>query len=181
MQGNLKNSLFNTDILKRIVIYSIMTLIFSSAQCAFFPILKICPMTPDIILAMLVAICLLDDSSSALICSVGAGFLVDAIGASGISLSPVIYCITIMIVGQFTHKMLKSFASFLLLLVPALICRALSTLLCIMIVQRSAPALWMFGEILVPEAICTAICAIPIYFLVKLCSKPLQSHSRFTF
>ena len=181
MQGNLRNSLFNADIIKRIIIYSIMTLILASAQCAFFPILKICPKTPDIILAMLVAIALLDGDGSAVICSVGAGFLVDAIGTSGVSLSPLIYCLTIMVVGLFTEKMLKSFASFLLLLVPALVCRALATLLCIMISQQSAPQLWMFGDILFPEAICTAICAIPIYFLVKLCSKPLQSHSRFTF
>lgn len=181
MQSNLKGNVFSLELLKRVLIYGILTLVLGSLQCAFFPLLDFCPMTPDLILAMLVAIALLDSPKCAAVCAVGCGFFIDAIGGSGASFSPIIYLLTVVIISFFTEKILKSFASFLLLLVPALICRAASTYICIAITERAAPSASVFADILLPEAVCTAVLALPIYFLVKLCAVPLKSHGKFTF
>lgn len=181
MKRRLRESLFSLELLKRLLIYGILILFLGCAQCAFFPFLSFCPMTPDLVLALLVAIALLDSESSAAVCAVCAGFFVDSIGASGVVLSPLIYFFTMLIISLLTGKILKSFPSFLLLLVPALLCRALGTLACMLLNELSMPPLWVLWEIILPEAVYTAICALPIYFLIKLCTKPLKTHSKFTF
>lgn len=181
MQSGFKGNVFSIELLKRILFYGIATLVLGSLQCAFFPFLDFCPATPDLILTMLVAIALLDSPKSAAICAVACGFFIDAIGGSGISLSPVIYFLTIVVISFFTEKILRGLPAFLLLLIPALLCRAVSTYACVAIIERTLPSASVFSGIILPEAICTAILAIPVYFLVKLCSIPLQSHGKFNF
>jgi len=181
MQGNAKRSLFSPEVLKRVLIYGLLTLFLGSAQCAFFPFLDFCPRTPDLILAMLVAIAMLDSESSAAICAVACGFFIDAIGTSGVAISPLIYFATVIVISFFTEKVLKSFPSFLLLLIPALVCRAISTFICAVIADRAFPSFWIIGKVILPEMLCTAIFAMPIYFLLRLCVKPLQKHGRFMF
>ena len=181
MQGGSKNSIFSLEVLKRVMIYGLLTLVLGSAQCAFFPILSFCPRTPDLILAMLVAIAMLDGEGPAAICAVACGFFIDAIGGSGVALSPLIYFLTVFVISFYTEKVLKSFPAFLLLLIPALVCRAISTYICASIADRVFPSFWMIGHVILPEMLCTAILAIPVYFLLKLCVKPLQAHGRFMF
>ena len=181
MQANFKGNVFSLELLKRVLIYGIAMLVLGSLQCAFFPLLDFCPMTPDLILAMLTAISLLDSPKSAAVCAVAGGFFIDAIGSSGASVSPVIYFLTVVVISFFTEKILKSFASFLILMIPALICRLVSTYICVALAEHALPSASVFTEILLPEAICTAVAAIPIYFLVKLCAVPLNNHGKFTF
>ena len=181
MQSNFKGNVFSIELLKRILFYGIATLVLTSLQCAFFPFLDFCPATPDLVLTMLTAIALLDSPKSAAICAVASGFFVDAIGGSGISLSPVFYLIGAVIISIFTDKILKGLPSFLLLMIPTLLWRAFSTYVYAAIVEKALPGASVFSDIILPEAICTALLAIPVYFLVKLCSVPLQSHGRFNF
>lgn len=181
MQRDINSSIFNQATVRRLIIYGIMTLILGCAQCAFFPMLDFCPKTPDLIMGMLLTITLLDSEKSAAICSIAAGFFLDSIGSSGLALSPLIYLIFVLLISVFTKKMLRSFASYLLLLLPMLLYRAVATYLCIFITDRALPSLWMLGEILLPEAIATGLLCMPIYFIVKMFSGALSNHSRFTF
>ncbi len=174
-------SLFSQNTVKRILIYGIITLVLASAQCAFFPILDICPRTPDLIMGMLLAIALLDGEKSAAVCAVAAGFFIDALGSSFLALSPLIYLVFVAFISIFTKKVLKSLASYLLLLMPMLVYRAAATYLCILITEGTLPAPWVFVDILLPEAIATGLLCIPVYFILKLCSGALLTHSRFTF
>ena len=181
MQSNFKGNVFSIELFKRIIFYGIATLVLGSLQCAFFPLLDFCPATPDLILTMLVAIALLDSPKSAAICAVACGFFIDAIGGAGISFSTLIYFSTVVIISLFTEKILKGLPAFLLLLLPTLLCRAVWTYLCIAATERALPAASVFSATIIPEAVCTALLAVPVYFLVKLCSVPLQSHGRFNF
>ena len=175
------NRLFSQNTIKRVVIYGIITLVLASAQCAFFPLLNICPRTPDLIMGMLLAITLLDGEKSAAVCAVASGFFIDALGSSFLALSPVIYLVFVAFISVFTKKVLKSLASYLLLLMPMLVYRAAATYLCILITEGGLPAPWVFTQILLPEAIATGLLCIPVYFILKLCSGALVTHSRFTF
>ena len=181
MQRSIKDSLFRPEVLKRLFIYGLLTLFLGCLQCAFFPFLNFVPRTPDLILCMLICIAMLDSEASAAICAVGAGFYIDAIGGVGVSLSPIIYFCAVLFISLFTGKILKSLPTYVLLLVPSLLWRAISTYVCVLISARSFPPFEIVKTILVPEAICTAIFAIPIYFLLKLCISPLQTHEKFTF
>ena len=181
MQGNIRDSLFRPELLKRIVIYGLMALILGSAQCSFFPILKICPRTPDLIMGMILAVMLIDSEKSAAVLALCAGFFIDAIGGGAISLAPVIYLLFVLFIGIFSHKMLTSFASFCILMLPALLYRAAATWICLLIWYGSALGLGALWEIIIPELLCTALLSLPIYAIVKLCTASLETHSRFTF
>ena len=181
MQGKLKRSSVSANIVRRIIIYGTMTLVLGSAQCAFFPLLHLCPATPDLIMGMLLAIALLDSEQSAAVTAVAAGFFVDAIGGAGFALSPLIYLIYVTFVSLFVRKVLKSFVSYLLLLVPTLLFRGAATYLCLLVYERALPELWVLSEVILPEALTTGLLCLPIYFIVKLFSGMLETHSRFTF
>ncbi len=181
MRQSTRSSMTSLDLIKRIAVYSLLTLILGCSQCAFFPMLNFVGATPDLILCMLVAIALIDGNASAMVCAVAAGFFVDAIGASGPALSPFIYFMTVALLSLFTAKILKSLPSFLLLLIPALLCRAFGTYLSALAYDRAFPPAWIFTDVIFPEAISTALCAIPIYFIVRLCAKIFKKRSRFTF
>ncbi len=183
MMQNKWPALIRPDILKRIFIYSGLFLILGVLQTAFFPMLSFCPATPDLIIGALAAIALLDGKNAALVCAVAAGFFIDAIGSTSIAASPLFYFIFALIICFMAEKMLKSFPSFLLLLLPSLLYRALMT---------TATSLLSFSAlvggffpflltVILPEAVITLILCLPLYLLVKLCVKPLEAHGKFTF
>ena len=181
MQGNLSSSFFRPELLKRIVIYGLLTLVLGSAQCSFFPILKICPSTPDLIMGMLLAITLIDSPKSAAVTAIAAGFFVDAIGGGALSLLPVIYTLFVVFISLFAHKMLSGFASYAILMIPALCYRAVATVVCIAIENKAlVPGTELFLTVL-PEILMTALCCLPLYVIVKLCAAPLETHGKFTF
>jgi hypothetical protein len=164
---------------KRIVIFSIATLLIGTAQCSFFPMLDICPRTPDLIMALILATALCDNAKSAMILAIGAGFFIDAIGATSFALSPMIYFIYAVIIGAVSQKFLKSFPSFALLLLPSLLYRALATTI-MFFLTNGALSGGLFVTLLL-EAICTFVVGLAIYPLINLATKPLSSHKKFSF
>jgi cell shape-determining protein MreD len=181
MQNNIRESLFRPELLKRIVIYGLLTLLLGSAQCSFFPLLNIVPSTPDLIMGMLLGIILIDSDKSAAVVAVAAGFFLDAIGGGAIALSPLVYCLFVLFISLFSRKMLTSFASFALLMIPALLYRGLATAVCMAIDRRALVPIAELFSVIGPELLCTAIICLPLYFAVKLCAIPLETHSKFTF
>ena len=164
---------------KRIVIFSIATLILGTAQCSFFSLLKICPRTPDLILGLILAVALCDNPKSAMALSVGAGFFIDAIGGGSFALSPIIYFTYAAIIGAISQKFLKRFPSFVLLLLPSLLYRAVATFLLALLNNGALSSGFIVTLLL--EALCTLILCLPIYPLINLATKPLSSHTRFKF
>lgn len=164
---------------KRIVIFSIAALILGTAQCSFFPILKICPRTPDLILGLILAAALCDNVKSAMVLSVGAGFFIDAIGGGAFALSPIIYFGYAIIIGIASQKFLKRFPAFILLLLPSLLYRAVATTLLTLLNNGALGS--GFALTLLLEALCTFILCLPIYPIINLATKPLSSHTKFKF
>lgn len=181
MQRDLRDQLFRPELVKRIVIYSLLTLILGSAQCSFFPALSICPATPDLIMGMLLAVSLIDSEKSAAPLAIGAGFFLDAIGGGAIAYLPVFYLIYVLFISFFSHKMLAGFASYAILLLPTLAFRAVSTFVCMALTDGALPTFAGAMGVVIPELICTAILCLPLYAIVKLCTAPMQTHGKFTF
>ncbi len=166
---------------KRILIFSVATLILGSAQCSFFPMLDICKRTPDLIMGLILATALCDGGKSAMILAIGAGFFTDAIGGSSIALSPLIYFVYAAVIGAISEKVMKSFPTFLLLLLPSLLYRALSTTAMCLILQTARINGTFIYDTLVLEMISTFIFCLPIYFIMNLATKPLKTHKKFSF
>lgn len=181
MQGNIREALLKPLLFKRIAIYSVLTLLLGSAQCSFFPLLRICPSTPDLIMGLILAVMLIDSEKSAAILALCAGFFIDAIGGGALSLSPVIYLLFVFFAAIFSHKMLPSFASYSILMLPMLMYRAVATAVCILIVSETALTFGSVWSVIFPELLCTALLCLPLYAIVKICAAPLETHTKFTF
>ena len=170
------------ELLKRVIIYGILILVISSAQCSFFSNLKICPATPDLIIGIVLAVSLLDSTKAAAAVGVSAGFITDALGSAGsFSFSALFYLICAVMLGSVAEKMLPRFLSFLCLLIPAVAFRAVYTAVCICLKIHSLPPISLLTSLILPEIIVTAILCIPLYPIVKLCVIPMNSRSRFSF
>lgn len=165
---------------KRIIIFSIATIIFGTAQCSFFSVLNICPRIPDLIMGLILATALCDNPKSAMALAVGAGFFIDAIGGGAFALSPIIYFIYAAIIGYVSQKFLKTFPSFLILLLPSLLYRALMTTLLTLLNNGFALG-GGFALTLLLEALCTLVLCLPIYPIINLATKPLSTRSTFSF
>lgn len=177
-----KNHGVRPEIVKRVVIYGILILLISVAQCSFFAQLDICPATPDLVIGIVLSIALLDSVSSAAAVGIAAGFATDALGSTGsIAFSAVFYLIAAVLLGAFAQKMLPRFMSWLCLLIPALALRAVYTLLCLSVSIHALPHPSLIGSVLIPELIVTAILCMPLYPIVRLCVIPMKAHSRFSF
>lgn len=168
------------DNLKRIGIYSLLTVVLGTAQCAFFPALNICPRTPDLIMGLILAVALCDNIKSASVLAVGAGFFIDAVGGGAISFSPLIYLVYAVIIGLLSQKMLKSFPSFLILMLPSLLYRAIVTFVLSLVLGSSPFGSSLFVTLLL-EALSTLILCLAIYPITNLSTKPLKSHKKFSF
>lgn len=168
------------ETLKRIAIFSIATLILGTAQCSFFSVLNICPRTPDLIIGLILAAALCDNVRTAMALSVGAGFFIDAVGGGAFSLSPVIYFGYAVIISLASQKMLKSFPSFVILLLPSLLYRAAATTV-LSLVSGSTALGTSLAVTLLLEALCTFVLCLPVYPLINLATKPLLSHKKFSF
>lgn len=168
------------ETVKRILIFSASTLILGTAQCSFFSTLNICPRTPDLILGLVLAVMLCDGERSAMALAVGAGFFIDAIGGSALFLSPIIYFLYALIIGRLAKKMLASFPSFLLLLLPSLLYRAAVTVIMSLITGSATLGAGLLFTVLL-EALTTFLLCLPIYPLIKLATRILSSHKKFSF
>ena len=179
---NIKAHGVRPELIKRIIIYGILILLISSAQCSFFANIKICPATPDLIIGIVLAVTLLDSINSAAAVGIAAGFVTDSLGSAGSSsFSALFYLICAVILGSIARKMLPRFLSFLCLLIPALALRAVYTTLCVCLKIHSVPPLSILASLLLPEMIVTAVLCIPLYPIIKLCVIPVKSRSRFSF
>lgn len=165
---------------KRIIIFSIAVLVLGTAQCSFFALLDICPRTPDLILGLILAAALCDNPKTAMVLSVGAGFFIDAIGGTPLSLSPVIYFAYAVIISIISQKMLKKFPAFMLLLLPTVLYRAIATT-ALMILNKGFSFSTETLVTLLLEALCTFLLCLPIYPIINLATKTLSAHKKFSF
>lgn len=169
------------DQVKRIFLYGVLILVTGTAQCGFFAPLSICPATPDLVLGVLCAIALLDSGKAAMIAAIPAGFFMDAIGGSGIALLPLIYFLIATCIGSLAAKLLPRFLSYVVLLLPGVLLRALFTFLQILLAYRATPSFGALVSVLLPEMLCTAVVCLPLYSLTRLARIPLVKKSKFSF
>ena len=116
-----------------------------------------------------------------MILAIGAGFFVDAIGGGAIAVSPLIYFIYAAVIGAISEKVLKSFPTFMLILLPSLLWRAFCTAVLAIVSSTATLSGSFLVDTLLLEMISTFIFCLPIYFLINLATAPLRTHKRFSF
>ncbi len=163
---------------RRALVFAPVIFLLAVAQCSFFASLKFLPSVPDLMLGTVVAIAMLDSQKSAAVCGVGAGFVIDAIGATGLSFSPLFYLLCGAICGVTSKKMLPSFLSFTVQLGIFTLFKALYTFANVFTVSSNASFVQTLSGVVLPEIFATLIICLPIFFIVKLCMIPIDSKRR---
>ena len=180
-RGSRKRGNPSLTLAKRAIIYGVLILVLCAAQCSFFSVLKPFGATPDIILGMLIGIILLDSPSAAAVCALVAGYVIDSIGAVPPSFSPIYYLACVAMLAILSAKMLPRFLSYCLLMVAALVGRALFTLINICISSASLPTVSYALTTILSEALSTFVFCLPIYFIMRLCARAIGARQKFDF
>ncbi|MBQ9085997.1 MAG: hypothetical protein IJY47_02290 [Clostridia bacterium] len=169
MARSYRNRREREETLRRIAVWGGLLFILAVARGSFFARLSFLPATPDLLLCALVAIALLDSVPVAAVAGIGGGFLADALGGTGFSLSPVLYLLVVLTVSGMAEKMMAGVWSWLLMMIPALLLRAGATFLGILLTYESFTFGYALGGILLPEGILTLLLGFPLYWIVMLC------------
>ena len=174
MKGRLRKGGIPPGLVKRVALYGVLLLLLAAAQCSFFARLRHLPATPDLILGLVVAVTLLDSRKSGIGVAIAGGFLIDALGSVGVSLSPILYVTVAVLVGFPAQKMLPSFFSWLILMLPSVLCGGV----------YGCARLWMrlgafslseaLTGVLLPGVVSTLILCMPLYGLLRLCMPLLR-------
>lgn len=162
----------------RFFVFLPVMFILAVAECSFFAQLYFLPATPDLMLGFVIAVAMLDSQHSAAVCGIGAGFIIDAIGATGISFSPLFYMLCGAFCAILAKKMLQGFLSWVVELAIFSVVKGLYTLAAIYYSWTDAPFGAILLRTLLPEILCTFIICLPIFFIVKLCMIPIDSKRR---
>ena len=174
-----RNEATRSAIIRRVIVFGIMFFLLGVAQCSFFTELYFISAVPDIVMGAVAAIALFDSQRSAVICSISAGFMIDALGGSGISLSPIAFMIIALVASEISKKILPSFLSWLLILIPSALIKAVFTVLNVFFATGEFMLARIFKSVLLPEFILTVLFSLPIFFIVKLCARLVEVKSKF--
>ena len=159
--------------IKRIAVYSLLLFILRVAECSFFGGIRYLPAVPDLVLGALTVIALIDTRETAIISAIIGGVLTDAIGASGVYLSPLFYFCVVLLLCLMSKKMMRSYLSFLVLMPVSLLARAVFTLGRGWLFGNRLGALEILRYAVLPEAICTAVFCLALYPIICICADPL--------
>lgn len=160
--------------LKRSAVYVLVMFLFAVMRCSFFENLAFMPASPDLVLAAVSVIAFTDSKETAVIAATAGGIITDAIGGAGAYLSPLLYFAVAMIIGIFAKKMMEKYLSWLALLPVACILAALVTFLENFVGVAGASAIDILLNTVLPELAVSALLALPIYPLIRLCVLPFK-------
>ncbi len=164
------------DLIKRILLYGFLLLLLCAAESSFLGRLRYLPAVPDLILGATVAVTLLDSQRAGAVFGAAGGFLSDALGSVGISLSPILYLLVALTVGSLAAKMMARLPSFFLLMLPALLLRGGFSLGQATLLWGHSPLVGVLRDTVLPELIWTAVFCLPAYGAVKLCTLAFRTH-----
>lgn len=171
----------SSDLIKRILIRGSLILVLAAAQCSFFSALKPMGATPDLILGLVVALALTSSLEETAVCAVAGGYVIDALGGAGLSFSALFYLLVGVSIGIMGKKIMQSFPSYAVLLVPTCIFGGIYTCIEVILFYGSMPTVLGLVKLILPEMLMGYIFCLPIYFIVKVSSLPLESKGKFTF
>ena len=166
-------------VIKRIIIYGITFFILGVAQCSFFNELSFLSATPNIILGAVAAVSLLDSQRAAAICGIASGFMIDALGGTGISISPIEFLCVALLCSEIAKKILPTFISWVLLLIPASLLGAVFTVANVFLLIGKFHVSDILKTVLLPETVLTVIFSLPLFFIIKLCVRLADAKNKF--
>ncbi len=140
------------------------------AETSFFSFFKPFGAVPDLVLPAVVAIGIYDRERMGAIAGLVGGYLADALGGVGLSLSPLVYMLCGCIFALLAYSVLRrDFVSWLIGAAVSLAVSGAFSVICAYASVTNAhfDAGDVFSRLLVPQFFSSLICGVVVYFLTK--------------
>lgn len=163
-------------ILKKSIVWIIYLFIIAILQTTLAARYRLFDAVPDLVLPAIISVALLDGERTGTISGIAGGIIIDALGGSWLSLSPLVYMLCSVAVAILTHYFLRrDFISWFFSCAFAL---AFSTGISVINLYSSVNTDFIkgsliFEKILVPQFFSSLILGIPVFFITKLIWKLL--------
>lgn len=154
------------------MIYGGAIIILAIFQTAFFSRFPLFGAVPDLVFAASLSVAMFEGERAGSVAGIFAGYFIEAIGATGLSILPVFYMICAAVCGLLCRRTFsRGPITFALFCFAAYALRALVTLIYISFVWGEFSFLDAIGRVLVPEYFsCIILCFIP-FILIRLLAK----------
>ena len=153
------------EIVNSIILIGAVVLVLSTLQVTLFAREKIFGAVPDLTLVAVLCVAYFRGRYAGAVTGIGAGFLIDAMGAVGISLLPLAYLFFGYTVGYFTRTQIqKKYDVYLLCLVAALLFRAVLTTAYTVYSYKTLQLGEILSHAVLPEFFATAISGLILFF-----------------
>ncbi len=164
-----RNAQTRKQSVRYVVVISLLLLLLSVIQLSFFGRFRIFGAIPDLVIAAVLCIGFFTGPYTGAVSGIGAGFLIDALGTSGISVMPLCYLPVGYLIGYFARKdMQRGFLQYLIYLAITLAYRAVITMLYAWIVVGSQSFASLLVGAVLPELFGTALAGLALYFPMRL-------------
>lgn len=137
-------------------------------QVSFFSRFRVLGAAPDLMIVAVLGIAYFSGPYAGAINGIAAGFLIEAIGSSGITLLPLCYLLCGYLVGYYARSNPKTYPTYLIYLGVTLLYRAVITVLYASLTYRDLrlPPVLLYSVL--PELLLTAIAGLVIFFPMRL-------------
>ncbi len=153
---------------KYILTLSALFLTVAVLQTTLFSEFRIWGVVPELCFVTLLTVSFVLGRETGAITGIAAGFLLDALGTTGISLTPVFYLLCGYVCGHFTRAIRpKRFTAYLAVLGCGIPLNAAMTLIRICLTYREIRLLDILLHILLPEAAVTLLFGLLLHYPVK--------------
>ncbi len=159
----------------KMALFAMVVFLTGVLEVSFFSRVRIFSATPDLLLPLILGLSFFDGEKSGAVMGVWAGVVCDALGGSGLMLSPVFYMLIGYIGGIIVKTWFgKNLPSWVVMCFGACMCRSALTLIYIAAATPSFNFITAFSEVVLPEFAASYILALPCYFLTRLICRPFH-------
>ena len=161
-----------------VAVISLLLLLLAVIQLSFFGRFRVFGAVPDLLIASVLCIGFFTGPYAGAVSGIGAGFLIDALGTSGISVMPLCYLLEGYLIGYYARKdMQRGFLQYLIFLAITLVYRAVITILYAWIAVGSQSFTTLLLKAVLPELFSTALAGIALYVPMRLLCGWLEKKS----
>ena len=161
--------------LRYTVSFSLLVLFMAIFQVSVFGRYKLFGAVPDLMLCTVLCVAFFSGRYAGAITGVGAGFLIEALGSTGLSLLPVAYLILGYVVGYYAKgSAFRRFPSYLICRLVGVLARGALTGIYVYLLYDGVAFGRLFLHTLLPEAAATALCGVILYFPILMLCRVLE-------
>lgn len=167
-------SLFSSYTMGKILLFSLLVFFSGVLQSSLFAALPL-PALPDLILVSVVGLAVYDGERSGAIAGVCGGVFAEALGGASLLFLPVFYMLCGYVFGLVSRVFLnRNFVSWLLYVLIGSALRSALSLVHEMLLETDVNLYLICTKVVIPEFFITLVCAIPMYFAVRMIVRPFH-------